>query len=166
MQNIDWQAVFGPGLPWFELVVRGSAFYWFLFLIFRVVLRRDVGSLAISDVLLLVLIADASQNAMAGAYTSIADGAILVGTLVFWNYMLDWAAYHLPFLQRLFQPGPLPLIDNGKILWRNMRREFITQDELMGKLRENGVEQPDQVKRACLENDGSISVIKFEDAKS
>ena len=70
--------------PW-ELVLRGSAMYWFLFLLFRLVLRRDAGSIAIADILLLVLIADASQNAMAGGYDHVADGMVLVATIAAWN---------------------------------------------------------------------------------
>ena len=60
---------------------------------------------------------------------------------------------------------PTPLIESGRILRRNLRREFITHEELMGKLRENGVEDAGQVKRACLENDGTISVIKYDEHK-
>src|SRR5690349_11916057 len=94
--------------PW-ELVVRGTAVYWFLFLLFRFVLRRDVGSIAIADVLLLVLIADASQNAMAGGYDSITDGCILVMTIAGWNYALDWVTFHVPFVRRIIEPKPLVL---------------------------------------------------------
>ena len=77
-----------------ELVVRGTVLYWFLFLLFRFVLRRDVGQLGVADVLLLVLIADASQNAMAGGYETITEGLILVSTIAGWNWLLDWLAYH------------------------------------------------------------------------
>jgi len=76
-----------------ELIVRGTAVYWFLYVLFRFVLRRDVGSMAMADVLLVVLIADAAQNAMAGEYKSITDGCVLVATIAFWNYLLDWASY-------------------------------------------------------------------------
>ena len=62
--------LFGLSVSPLELVVRGTAMYWFLFVLFRVVLRRDTGSLAIADVLLLVIIADAAQNAMSGSYQS------------------------------------------------------------------------------------------------
>ena len=84
-----------------ELIVRGSLMYLGLILIFRFVLRRDVGSLAVPDILFLVLVADASQNAMAGEYTSVSDGIILVGTLVFWNVELDWLAYRSVLVRRL-----------------------------------------------------------------
>ena len=72
--DLDWSALFGLSLSPLELIVRGTAMYWFLFLLFRVVIRRRVGAVGISDVLLLVIIADASQNAMSGDYQSISDG--------------------------------------------------------------------------------------------
>ena len=68
-----------------ELVLRGTAVYWALFLLFRFLLRRDAGSLGIADILLLVLIADASQNAMAGGYDSVGDGLVLIATIAGWN---------------------------------------------------------------------------------
>jgi uncharacterized membrane protein YcaP (DUF421 family) len=69
--DIDWHSLFTFSVAPLELVIRGSAVYWFLFLVFRLVLRRDVGAIGIADVLLLVLVADAAQNAMAGDYRSI-----------------------------------------------------------------------------------------------
>jgi uncharacterized membrane protein YcaP (DUF421 family) len=143
-----------------ELMLRGTAVYWFLFLIFRYVLRRDVGSVGVADILVLVLIADAAQNAMAGGYTSVTDGFILVGTIVGWNYALDWAAFHFEPIRHWAEPPPLPLVKDGNVLLRNMRREYITREELDAKLREAGVEDASEVKSACLETDGQISVIK------
>jgi uncharacterized membrane protein YcaP (DUF421 family) len=124
-----------------ELIVRGTAMYWFLFLMFRYVLRRDVGSIAIADVLLLVLIADASQNAMSGGYDSVTDGCILVATIAGWNYALDWASFHSRFVRRLVEPKPLMLVKDGRPQRRAMRREMVTMDELMAKLREHGYER-------------------------
>lgn len=142
-----------------EVVLRGSAVYWLLFLLFRFVLRRDAGAMGIADILLLVLIADASQNAMAGGYQSVADGALLIATIAGWNWLMDWGSYHWPPLRRLAEPPPLELVRGGRMLQRNMRREFVTIPELMASLRAHGVEKVDEVKVAWMEADGSISVI-------
>ncbi|WP_350081078.1 DUF421 domain-containing protein [Aquabacterium humicola] len=142
-----------------ELIVRGTAIYWFLFLLFRIVLRRDVGSIAIADVLLLVLIADAAQNAMAGSYQTISEGIVLVATIAAWNYALDWASYHSAFLRRLVEPRPVPLVRDGKLLRHNLRRELITRDELDAKLRAHDIERLEDVKLAQLESDGEITVL-------
>lgn len=151
--------LFGLTLPPWELVLRGSATYWFLFALFRFVLRRDVGSIAIADVLLLVLIADASQNAMAGEYKSITDGFILVSTIIGWNYLLDWAAFRFEFLRRVAEPPPLLLIRRGRVLRENLRKEMLTLDELRSKLRAQGVEDVSAVKLAHMEGSGEISII-------
>jgi uncharacterized membrane protein YcaP (DUF421 family) len=160
LSEIDWVELFSLSMPAAELVIRGSAMYWFLFLIFRFVLRRDVGSVGIADILVLVIVADASQNAMAGEYKSISDGMLLVTTLIGWNVLFDWLSYHFPAVRGFLQPPPLCLIRNGTILKRNLRKEFITEDELWSKLRENEVEELEQVKFAYMEPDGGISVIK------
>lgn len=144
-----------------ELVLRGSAMYWFLFLVFRTLFRRDVGAVTIADMLVLVLIADASQNAMAGDYKTVSDGCVLVLTIVGWNMLIDWLCFRFKTLRKILEPQPLMLIDRGRVLQRNLRKEFITMDELRAKLRENGVEKIEDVKIACMESDGEISVIKF-----
>ena len=142
-----------------EIIVRGTAVYWFLFALFRFGIRRDVGSIAIADLLLLVLIADASQNAMAGGYESVTDGFILVATIAGWNYLLDWGSYRYTAIRRFAEPPPLLLVSNGRLLRINMRREFITQDELRAKLREEGVADLGRVRKAYVESDGEISIL-------
>src|SRR5712671_6327012 len=105
--DIDWSELFLFSMPPLELIVRGTAMYWFLFLLFRVVMRRDVGSVGIADILLLVLIADASQNAMSGEYRSVSDGIVLVSTIAGWNFAIDMICYHYPRLRRILEPAPL-----------------------------------------------------------
>ena len=160
MAGIDWNTLFGLSVPPLELVIRGSAIYWFLFVIFRLVVRRDAGGLALADILLLVLVADAAQNAMAGDYRSVSDGMILVATIVGWNVLLDWAAFRSTKLQRLLEPRQLVLVKNGQIQYYNLRRQFMSEQDLMSKLREHGVDKLAQVKRAYLEGSGSITVIR------
>lgn len=147
--------------PW-ELIIRGTAVYWFLFLLFRFVLRRDVGSIGIADVLLLVLIADASQNAMAGPYQSVADGFVLVATIAGWNFLLDWASFHSRLVRRLVEPPAVVLVRHGRLMRRALRHELITVPELLSKLREQGVEKLHEVKIARMEGDGELSVIRTE----
>jgi uncharacterized membrane protein YcaP (DUF421 family) len=163
MENLlptDISELFAFSVPALELVIRGTAIYWFLFCIFRFVIRRDVGAVGIADILILVIVADDSQNAMAGEYTSIGDGIILVSTLIGWNVFLDWLSYHSAAFRRFAQPSALCLVRDGRVLRRNMRKEWITDDELWTKLREEGVESLQQVKVVYMEPDGEISVIK------
>jgi uncharacterized membrane protein YcaP (DUF421 family) len=152
--------VFAINVPVSELVLRGTLVYWLLFLIFRFVLRRDVGAVGIADILLLVIVADAAQNAMSGGYDTFTEGAILVLTIVGWNWLLDMLSYRFTFVRRFVTPGRLQLVRDGIPMRRNMRREYITMEELREKLREQGLEKLEDVKAAYLEGDGQISVIK------
>jgi uncharacterized membrane protein YcaP (DUF421 family) len=158
--ELDWLALFAVSVSPLELVVRGSVMYCFLFLAFRWILRRDVGAIGIADVLLVVLVADAAQNAMGGEYRSITDGMVLVSTIIAWNIAIDWLAYRFPLVRRFLQPNELALIRDGRILGRNLRRELMTVEELLGKLREHGVDDLGEVRAAYMESDGEISVIK------
>lgn len=154
------EALFRFSVNPLELVVRGTVVYIGLVLLFRFVLRRDLGQLGVADVLFIVLIADASQNGMAGEYRSVADGAVLIGTLAACNLALDWATYRWPAMQRLMEAPTVELIRDGRVLGRNLRRERMTMDELMGKLREHGIADVADVKLAVLESDGELSVLK------
>jgi uncharacterized membrane protein YcaP (DUF421 family) len=145
-----------------ELVVRGALIYIGLIVVFRFALRRDLGQLGVADVLFIVLIADASQNGMAGEYRSLADAAVLLGTLAACNVALDWAIYRWPAMQRLMEAPTVELIRDGKILRRNLQREWVTVDELMGKLREVGIADVADVKLAMLEADGQLSVLQTQ----
>jgi uncharacterized membrane protein YcaP (DUF421 family) len=157
---VDWQSLFTLSVSPWEMLARGSLMYWFLFLLFRVVIRRRVGAVGISDVLLLVIIADAAQNAMSGEYRSVTDGMILVSTIVGWNYLVDWLTWRFPALERLLQPPPLLLVRDGRILDRHLRMELVSEEELRSKLREHGITNPAEVEQAYMESDGGISVIR------
>lgn len=160
MDNDTLQSVFGLTMPIVELVIRGSVMFWFLVLVFRVVLRRDVGSMGVTDFLFVVLLGDAAQNGMIGEGTSASDGVVLISTLVFWNVLIDWATWRFPAFEKLFAAQRLCLVKNGRLNRRNMRREFISDAELMSKVREEGLEDLSRVKRMYLESDGEISLIR------
>jgi uncharacterized membrane protein YcaP (DUF421 family) len=113
-----------------------------------------------TDLLVIVLIADAAQNGMAGEYKSITEGVVLCVTIVGWSLLLDWLAFHVAFLRGWLEPPNKVLIADGKLQRRQMREELITEDELMSQLRQHGIEDPREVKRAYVEPDGQISVLK------
>lgn len=155
---IDWDSVFVPTLHLGEIVLRGSLVYLFLFFLLRV-LRREAGHIGLSDVVVIVLVADAAQNAMAAEYHSLTEGAVLVATIAFWDYFLDWLAFKVPALRRLLRPRPVILVRNGHVQRRNLERQMIEEEALLGKLREQGVGDVREVRVAYLEADGEISVI-------
>ena len=157
---MDWQEIFGFTVSPWELVIRGTAMYIFLFVLFRVVVRRRVGSIGMADILILVIVADAAQNGMSGEYRSVSEAVVLVSTLIAWNMLIDWLTFRIPRLQTILEPPPLLLIDKGRILWRHLRHEFVSEAELKSKLREHGVSDPSEVHKAYMEPDGQVTVLK------
>jgi len=156
---VDWHSVLVPTVGLLELVLRGSAMYLLVFAAMRI-FRREAGALSTADLLVVVMVADAAQNAMASDYHSVTEGVVLVGTIFAWNYGLDWLGYRFPAMQRLLNPPPLLLVADGRIHRRNLRAEMLTTADLAEHLREQGIEDVAEVRRCYLESDGHLSVIK------
>lgn len=156
--SVDWEAMFTPEANVIEIFVRGTVMYFLLVALLRITPRRTVGSLGIVDLVVVVFVAEAAGKSLGGEYVSLIDGGVLVATLVAWGVVLDWLNYNVPAVERLLSPPALPVVRNGRLLRRNMRSEFLTEDELMGKLREQGVEDISGVRVAYVEEDGGMSV--------
>lgn len=154
--------VFAREFPVWQMVLRGTVVYWCLLLVFRFVLRRDVGAMSVADLLFVVLVADASSNAMQGEYRSVNDGLVLLATLIAWNFVLDWLSYRFELVARFLEPRPEVLVRHGRICRKALQREMITREELESKLREGGVESIAEVRIARLEGDGRLSIQKRE----
>ena len=158
--ELDWRTIFEPSLGLAEIVLRGSIVYLALFVILRFIARRQAGSFGPADLLVIVLIADASQNALGKEYTSVTEGIVLVLTIVAWEYVIDWLAWRHPALRPLLTAPPLQLIANGQPLQSNLAKEMITEDELRSQLRQKGIEEIKDVRVSFLEGDGKLSVLK------
>jgi uncharacterized membrane protein YcaP (DUF421 family) len=156
---MDWEALFVPSGSILELMVRGTVLYLALFIMLRLLPRRQLGSLGVSDVLVIVLIADAAQNGLAGEYTSITEGVVLVATILLWDYLIDFIDHRFPGLHLNMSPPKL-LVQNGRMIKRNMERENMSEEDLMSQLRQHGIEHLRDVRRAYAEGEGHISVIK------
>jgi uncharacterized membrane protein YcaP (DUF421 family) len=159
--TVDWGALFRPDDPLLETIVRGSLLYVATFAILRVSLRRSSGQLSMLDFVFVLLVANAAANSMTGDHLSITNGIVLVMTVVAWEYGLNLLSYHSRFVERLIMPPSLLIIKDGKPLRRTMRREFLSMNELMVQLREQGLERLEDVRRAYIEGDGSISIIPY-----
>jgi uncharacterized membrane protein YcaP (DUF421 family) len=138
-----------------ELILRGTLMFWFLFVVFRFILQRDVGALGISDFLLVVILGNAAQNGMIGSATSLIDGMVLIATLIF-------VSFQFPLVRGFTSAPRLCLMRDGKLLRRNLRREFITDDQLNARIRREAFEDLAIVKRLYLEADGEMSLIRRE----
>jgi len=158
--------MFQPSVGVLEIVLRGTIMYLALFVILRLVARRQSGRLGTADLLVIVLIADAAQNALGKDYQSVTEGIALVLTIVAWERVFDWLPWRYPALRPWFQAEPLKLISGGQMLQENMRREMLSEDELLAALREQGIDDIKFVKAAYFEQSGRLSVITTEHYRS
>ena len=155
---MDWGEVFILDKNPIELIIRVTVLWWFIFLVLRFVMRRNVGEVGPADVLLLVLVADAASNGMTDDYHSIMSGMIVVGTLFFWSWFIDWAAMRWGWAKKLMVPAPVVLVRNGKYDHRAMKREKVSLDDIEAEFHKVGLEDISQVKTVRYESDGSFSV--------
>ena len=158
MFDVDWGELFIPSGSLAEIAVRGTVIYLALFAAMRLLPRREIGGLGPSDILVIVLIADAVQNGMAGEYRSITEGLLLVGVIFGWTTLVDWVDYRFPALN-LAEARPLAVIRNGRLQYRNMKRDMLSEDELMAQLRAHGLDSPRDVVVAYVEGDGKLSIL-------
>ena len=164
LAQIDWQKLLVPEQPAFDSVIRGTIVYLLLFVTMRFLLKRRSGGLGMADVLVVVLIADAVQNAMGSEYRSVMEGALLVLTNRILGPRARLAGRSLPRLRRFTRPPPLLRIEDGRLLHHNMRHEMIaTREELLSELRQQGVDNPADVKCAFMEGNGEVSVLGATD---
>ena len=156
----DIAEIFALEAGFAEMFLRGTTMYWVLYALLRVSGRRDLGSLGVADMLVLVLVADAAGNAMSGDSYSLGDGIIVVTTIVGWSFLLDRLTYRFPALRRFLEPQRICLIRDGRIIVSGLKSEHISRGELMEQLRLKGVGNLAKVKRAYLESTGEFSIIK------
>jgi uncharacterized membrane protein YcaP (DUF421 family) len=158
--GVNWGEVFTPQAPLVETFVRGTVLYLGVLILLRLTPARESGGVGTPDLLVMVLLADAAQNAMAGPHHAVGDGLTLIVTILAWSALLDWASFRWPFVHRLLRTPPVRLVREGRMLAGNLRRQLITSDELVAQLRKHGVDDVAEVKGAWIEDDGQISVVR------
>lgn len=156
---VDFAKVFHIEVSVVELIFRGSILYLGILFLFRVLPRRTGGELAMMDLIFVLLIAEAATHSL-GGYSSVTEGFIVIVTLMAWNYLFNFLSYYIPFFEKVVSAPPLTVIKNGKMLKRNMRREYLTEEELIDHLRIEGIDDIQEVKSAHVEGDGKISVVR------
>src|SRR5436305_8197345 len=131
--------MFNPSVPWYWLIARGALTYVFLLLILRVTGKRQVGQLAPFDLVLLLVLSNAVQNAMNGGDNSIVGGIISATTLIVANGIVSRVTFKSKAMERLIEGRPEILIHNGSLATDIMKREQLTHHELNAALRAAGV---------------------------
>ena len=164
--DTDFRSIFAMEVAPLVIVLRATLVYLGLCVLMRVIPKRHAGTIAPNDVVLAVVIGGVAVAAMAKEFMSVPGVLIIIGTVLGWNYLLDWLAYRFPILRPYLREPPTCLIEDGRMLHRNLRREFVTDEELMAELRKQGVSDVSEVKAASLEADGSVSVVRKDGGSS
>lgn len=142
------------------LFLRASILYLGILVLMRILPRRTGGELAVTDLIFVILIAEGASHAL-GDYTSVTEGFIVIVSLMFWNYMVNMLSYHIPFIEKLVAAPPIQIVKNGKLLRKNMRQEYLTEEELIDSIRKEGLQSVDEIKYAFIESDGKISIVTY-----
>jgi uncharacterized membrane protein YcaP (DUF421 family) len=149
-----------------DVALRTSIVYLALLVGLRLTGTRQLGQMSTFDLVLLLIIANAVQNAMVGPDTSLAGGLVAAGVLIGWHRVIDWWRVRSRGVSKLLAGEGIMLIHDGKILQEHALRAGITHDELRQALREHGVAHIQDVMLAVLEADGAISVVRHDDIKA
>jgi len=157
--------VFVTSVPLWEIVLRTVVVYIAVFALLRVAGKRELGQMSVTDLVVILVIANAVQNSLNGGDTSLIGGIVAAATLVAMNVILDRFGRRVPFLERLVRSEPALLMQDGTFIDKNLEREDITRDEIAMSAREHGIGDLSQVSEAILEPDGSISIIPNEGAR-
>ena len=154
---------FTLGHPLLDIVVRCVVIYLTLLVGLRLMGKRQVGQLTPFDLLLLLLLSNAVQNAMIGPDTSLFGGLVAAATLFGLNAIVARVARSSGRAARLLEGTPTLLIRDGDFLESHLTSEGISRADILRALREHGVDDPSAVRSAILEVDGSISVLRTDD---
>ena len=161
MQDTSW--LVNPNAADLVFVfVRTLVVYLALIVLLRVSGKRQLGQMTPFDLVVLLVISNAVQNAMVGPDTSLVGGLLAAAILVGLNWLVDRLGLRSGWLRERLIGTPTLLIHDGQLLEERLSREGIDRDEVMQALREHGVDDLEQVKLAVLEVDGTISVVPSE----
>jgi uncharacterized membrane protein YcaP (DUF421 family) len=143
----------------FAIVLRSTIIYLFIVLAIRVFGKKELAQLSVIDLVFILLISNAVQNAMVGGDSSLLGGIIAAASLFVVNIILDRLFFRSKKISEFFQGNPLMLIYNGKVIENHLRQADIPREELEAVVREHGVKTISEVNLAMLETDGNISIL-------
>jgi len=146
-------------LPYLDIVGRSVAVYIFIIIGIKVFGKKELSQLSIVDLVFILLISNAVQNAMVGPSTSLGGGIVAAASLFAVNYILKQFLFREKKINEWLQGSPVMLIHDGKIIQQHLKDEKITAEELEEAVREHGVASIAEVNLAVLEVDGNISIL-------
>jgi uncharacterized membrane protein YcaP (DUF421 family) len=142
-----------------DLTVRAVTLFFFVFLITRVIGRRELSSMEPFDLILLIVMGDAIQQGLTQDDYSVTGALIVIGTFAILQVLISYLSYRFPRLRPALDGEPLVIVQDGKAIERNMKRERITLEEVMVEARQQQVAALDDIAWAVLETSGKVSII-------
>jgi uncharacterized membrane protein YcaP (DUF421 family) len=143
-----------------ETILRAAAVYLILWLLMRVSGKRTLAQVTVFDFVLLLVISQASQQALLGDDLSVTSAFLIVVTLIGIHLLFTFAAYRWPAFDTFANDVPLVLMEDGRLIHDHMRRSKVSEDDILEQARiAHGLERMDQIKYAVLERTGGISIV-------
>ena len=144
---------------YFDLMLRAVSVYVFIIVAIRLFGKKELAQLSVIDLVFILLISNAVQNAMVGSDTSLQGGLVAAGALFVANFILKKLIYRFKPFEKLIEGEPITLIYNGLVQKKNLQQAGFTMQELEAAVREHGIDGIGKVDLAMLEVDGNISVL-------
>ena len=151
--------VIGIHAPFFEIAYRSAIVYVAIVLGMRLTGTRQLGQMTPFDLVLILLIANAVQNAMVGSDVSVLGGIVAAVTLLVMNRVIALATDRLPIFRRAVEGVPILLLNDGYLIEEHIERAGLSDDLVLQSIREHGFANASEVKMAVLEIDGTISIV-------
>jgi uncharacterized membrane protein YcaP (DUF421 family) len=143
-----------------DIVLRSIVVFLFIWVLMRIVGRRELSSMEPFDLIIIIVIGDLVQQAATQQDMSVTGAILSAGTIGLLTVLFSWFSWRFPRVRPVLDGKPIVIVEDGKPLKDNMRRERVTIEELAAQARLNGIESLDAVKWAVLETGGQVSFIK------
>ena len=143
-----------------DLVLRAIFVFAFLMLLTRIIGKRELSSLQPFDLILLIVLGDAVQQGLTQDDYSLTGAVLVVGTIAVLQVFVSWVSYRFPRARPILEGEPVIIVQDGKTIERNLRRERLTPEDIAEEARKQSIAHLDEVRWAVLETDGQISFIK------
>jgi uncharacterized membrane protein YcaP (DUF421 family) len=158
--HAEFAQMFDLSMPWWAFVLRACVVYFVLLGMIRLSGKRTMGQFTAFDMLLVVLLGNAVQNALLGSDNSVAGGLLLAATLIVLNGLVGMVSARSDRIEALVEGTPVLLAHDGKVYKDVLRRELVSRQDFEKALREAGIEGVDDIRMAVLETNGHITVVR------
>jgi uncharacterized membrane protein YcaP (DUF421 family) len=157
-------AMWHLSFPAWHFLLRGSVVYVSILMLLRLGGKRQIGQMGTGEFVAILLISNAVQNSMNGGDNSVTGGLILASVIILLSYLIDYVTFKSHHMEAWVQGRPRLLIHQGEVLPRNLDKELLNLSELKTMLRRQGIHSLSEIQEAVLESNGSLSIIRKEEA--